>query len=105
MHAAGVKKGKNPAQKTVIHKKDQHDFLQFFRMYPRKHQTDVHGNTAKLEREMPPVVVALSKEEGQAPLFPDFADSHDKTAGKEEYFVSIHRHHLFTHRFIPLYFN
>ncbi len=53
-------------------------------LYPGKDQQNIHGDTAELEREIPPVIDPPVDDEGQTALLPYFAECHNHAAKKEK---------------------
>ena len=90
VHAACVKEYKDSGEKTEIRQKTEEYIPDRLFPYPGQEQAYIHGKTAELEREIPPVVVSAAQPESQTVLFPDFAGGHKYTAEQEESTESVY---------------
>ena len=90
VHAAGVKEGEDTAQHAEIHQKGGEDLTETPAVDPGQEQTDVHGDAAELEGEIPPVVAAAADREGQGVLLPQLRCQHQYSGYQEKTSVLPH---------------
>ena len=79
---ACVKEGEDASEHAEVHKERKQYLTQSDRLCPWQYEADVHRYAAQLEGKVPPVVVPVIHDKGQAELFPDFADRHCEPAYK-----------------------
>ena len=73
VQAACIKECKNSREKSEIHKKSKENSADFFRRNGGQKQADIHGDTAELERKVPPIILSAAQRVSKTPLLPDFA--------------------------------
>lgn len=80
--AGGLRQSHNTSQKIKILHKGKNDQLQLPVFYERQEQAEIHGKTAQLKREIPPVVFFLIYHVIQEQLFINLACGQDNAAEK-----------------------
>ena len=79
-----VQEDDDAAKKAVAHEKCEERLADSFPAQPWVGKQYIHGHTAKLEGQLPPVIGAASNTESQGKLLPDLAAQHENTAQKEQ---------------------
>lgn len=84
MESACVSKHGNAAQQAVAHEKCQKGQPGVSSAEPRINQKYIHGDTAQLERKIPPDIFSAADGNGKGKLFPYLAAEHQYAADKEK---------------------
>lgn len=72
MHTCRIQECEDAAKKTEVHEEGKQDASYSRGSAPRKDQADIHGDTAQLEGEIPPVVGSVVYYKSETVLFPYF---------------------------------
>lgn len=84
MEPAGICKDGDPSKQPEGHEEAQKDTAQpgVFRI--GKERQDIHGDTAELKGEIPPLIGTMIQNKRQTCLLPDLREKHEKPADQKK---------------------
>ena len=85
MEPAGVGKYGDSSEQPESHEEAKEGIAQqgIFRIW--KKGQDIHGDTAQMKGEVPPLIGAVIQDKGETCLLPDLRKKHEKPAGQKKF--------------------